>query len=102
LEGDEVMTIYGRGFVEKKRLEQQDVVVKLRNWRLAQQQSPTCYLHESACIKIPSLIKGSIVKTTWGLVRILDILRNGQHICEHIHWQLAQGQPPIMYSQLCI
>ena len=51
-EGDEVMTVYGPGFVKKKRLEEKDVVVLLRNWALAQGQSPTCYLDPSACVKI--------------------------------------------------
>ena len=72
-EGDEVMTVYGQGFVAKKRANLGDYVVKLRNWALAQGQSPTCYLQASACVKIPGLKVGSIAKTVWGLVKLQEI-----------------------------
>jgi hypothetical protein len=96
-EGDEVMTVYGQGFVKAKRAQQGDLVVLLRNWKLAQGQSPTCYLHPSACVKIPGLRIGAEVKTVWGLVRLLALRRDGTHVCEAVHWNLADGKPPRMY-----
>lgn len=72
-EGDEVMTVYGQGFIEKKRAQQGDYIVKLRHWALAQGQSPTLYLQEAALVKIPGLKVGAIAKTVWGLVKIQDI-----------------------------
>jgi len=94
-EGDEVMTVYGQGFVASKR--ETDLVVKLRNWALAQGQSPTCYLSASACVKVPGLKVGSIAKTVWGLVKVLSIRRDGTHVCEAIHWNLANNKPPTFY-----
>ena len=94
-EGDEVMTVYGEGFVEKKR--KTDLVVKLNNWKLAQGQSPTCYLAPSAVVKIPGLSVGAAAKTVWGLVRVLDIRRDGTHVCEALHWVMADGKPPKFY-----
>jgi DnaJ-class molecular chaperone len=35
-EGDEVMTVYGQGFVQAKRAKEGDLVILLRNWALAQ------------------------------------------------------------------
>ena len=72
-EGDEVMTVYGQGFIVKKRSEEGDFVVKLRHWALAQGQSPTCYLQASALVKIPGLKVGSIARTVWGLVKLQEI-----------------------------
>ena len=97
LEGDEVMTVYGAGYVEKKRLDKNDLVVKLRNWALAQGQSPTCYLQEAAVVKIHHLKVGSIAKTVWGLVKIVEIRRDGQHVCDAVHWIMADGKPPRFY-----
>ena len=94
-EGDEVMTVYGQGFIEKKR--STDFVVKLRHWKLAQGQSPTCYLQASAMVKIPGLAIGATAKTVWGLVKILDIRRDGTHVCRAVHWQLANNTPPTLY-----
>jgi hypothetical protein len=94
-EGDEVMTVYGQGYVEQKRGE--DLVVKLREWKLAQGQSPTLNLAPSACVKIPGLIIGTAAKTVWGMVRVLDIQRNGTHVCEALHWVMADGKPPRFY-----
>jgi len=96
-EGDEVMTVYGQGYIESKRTAQNDYVVKLRNWKLAQGQSPTCYLQKSACVKIPGLKIGAIAKTVWGLVKVLSIRRDGTHVCEAIHWHLADGKPPRLF-----
>eukprot|EP01038_Epipyxis_sp_PR26KG_P013738 gene13738-18427_t len=96
-EGDEVMTVYGQGFVFKKRDEQKDLVVKLRDWKLAQGQSPTLYLNPSACVKIPGLKVGDTAKTVWGLVKILDIRRDGTHVAKAIHWNLANNKPPTFY-----
>ena len=93
--GDAVMTVYGQGYVESVR--EKDVVVKLDNWALAQGQSPTCYLQASACVKIPGLRKGQAAKTVWGMVRVLDILRDGKHVCQALHWNLADGNPPTFY-----
>ncbi len=95
LEGDEVMTVYGQGFVDKVR--EHDIVVKLRHWKLAQGQSPTLYLHPSAAVKIPGVTIGNCLKTVWGVVRVLSIRRDGQHLCEAVHWTLADGRPPRFY-----
>ena len=95
LEGDEVMTVYGQGYVEKVR--ERDLVVKLRHWKLAQGQSPTLYLHPSAAVKIPGVAIGNCLKTVWGVVRVLSIRRDGQHLCEAVHWTLADGRPPRFY-----
>lgn len=94
-EGDEVMTVYGQGYVESARTS--DLVVKLNNWKLAQGQSPTLYLNEQSCVKVPGLVIGSTAKTVWGLVKVLDIKRDGQHVCEAVHWNLADGKPPRLY-----
>lgn len=94
-EGDEVMTVYGQGYIAKKR--EADLVVKLRNWKLAQGQSPTLYLHPSTCVKIPGLEVGQIAKTVWGLVKILEIRRDGTHVCSAMHWNLANNKPPTLY-----
>lgn len=91
------MTVYGAGYVEKKRLDKKDLVVKLRNWALAQGQSPTCYLQEAAVVKIHHLKIGSIAKTVWGLVKIVEIRRDGQHVCDAVHWIMADGKPPRFY-----
>ncbi len=95
-EGDEVMTTYGQGYVVSKR-EQGDYVVKLRNWKLAQGQSPTLYLAESALVKVPGLEVGATAKTVWGLVKVLSIRRDGTHVCEAVHWNLANDKPPTLY-----
>lgn len=87
--------MYGRGFVESKR--EKDLVVKLRHWALAQGQSPTCYLHPSACVKIPGLKAGDSAKTVWGLVKVLDVRRDGTHVCTALHWKLADGAAPTLY-----
>lgn len=89
------MTVYGQGFIESKR--ENDYVIKLRNWALAQGQSPTCHLAKEALVKIPGLEIGRVAKTVWGLVRVLDIKRDGQHVCEALHWQLADGTTPKLY-----
>lgn len=94
-EGDEVMTVYGQGFIEKHR--GADVVVKLRNWALAQGQSPTCHLEPKACTKIHHLRVGDVGKTVWGLVRVDDIRRDGTHCCTALHWTLADGKAARMY-----
>lgn len=94
-EGDEVMTVYGQGYVHKVR--ENDLVVKLNDWKLAQGQSPTLYLNKESLVKVPGLKVGDAAKTAWGLVRILNILRNGQHVAEALHWKLADGKPPKLY-----
>lgn len=94
-EGDEVMTVYGQGYIEKKR--EHDFVVKLRNWALAQGQSPTCYLAPDGCVKIPGFKVGQVGKTVWGMVKIVAIRRNGTHICRALHWNLANGETPTLY-----
>eukprot|EP01041_Mallomonas_annulata_P013602 gene13602-28890_t len=94
-EGDEVMTVYGQGYVEKKR--DNDLVIKLRNWALAQGQSPTCHLSPSACVKIPGIREGNAAKTVWGMVRVLKVNRDGKHVCEALHWNLANDKPPTLY-----
>lgn len=91
-EGDAVMTVYGQGYVEAVR--EKDVVVKLDFWALAQGQSPTCYLDPAVCIKIPGFAIGACAKTVWGLVRILKIERDGKHVCQALHWRLADGVYP--------
>lgn len=94
-EGDEVVTVYGNGYIEKKR--DTDYVVKLRNWKLAQGQSPTCYLNEAALVKIHVAKPNDILKTVWGLVRLISIRRDGTHVCKAVHWHLADGTPPTLY-----
>lgn len=94
-EGDEVMTVYGQGYIAKKR--ESDFVVKLRDWKLAQGQSPTCYLQASACVKIPGLRAGDVAKTVFGLVRITEVKRDGTHIAVALHWTLAHGKPPTLF-----
>ena len=94
-EGDQVMTVYGPGFVESER--ESDVVVKLYNWKLAQGQSPTCYLQKSACVKIHRIGVGTIAKTVWGLVKVISIRRDGTHVCRAVHWHLADGETPTLY-----
>ena len=89
------MTIYGQGYVESVR--ETDVVVKLDNWALAQGQSPTCYLDPATVVKIPGFRIGHAAKTVWGMVRITDIQRDGKHVCEALHWNLADGNPPTFY-----
>mmetsp|Transcript_2331 Transcript_2331/g.1676 ORF Transcript_2331/g.1676 Transcript_2331/m.1676 type:complete len:222 (-) Transcript_2331:53-718(-) len=93
--GDEVMTVYGQGFVEAKR--EKDLVVKLRNWKLAQGQSPTLYLQPTACVKIPGLAVGDSAKTVWGMVKILEVRRDGTHVCKALHWKLANNSAPTLY-----
>jgi hypothetical protein len=95
IEGDEVMTVYGQGFVYKVR--ETDYVVKLNDWKLAQGQSPTLHLNKESLIKVPGLRVGDAAKTAWGLVRILDIHRDGKHVAEALHWNLADGKPPKLY-----
>jgi hypothetical protein len=96
-EGDEVMTVFGRGFIESKRVKEGDLVIKLHYWALAQRQSPTCYMQPENVVKIHNLQIGSIAKTCWGLVRVLDIKRDGQHKCEAVHWVMADGKNPTFY-----
>ncbi len=94
-QGDEVMTVYGRGFIEQKRLS--DFIVKLHHWRLAQGQSPTCHVQEEMMVKIHKVPLHGVVKTCWGLVRVEDIRRDGTHVCRAVHWNLADGQAPRLY-----
>jgi hypothetical protein len=96
-EGDEVMTVYGQGYIEKKRVSSNDFVVKLRQWKLAQGQSPTCHLQASALVKIPGLSIGQFAKTVWGLVKVLEIRRDGTHVCTAVHWKLANDKSPTLY-----
>jgi len=91
------MTVYGQGYIQSKRKVEGDLIVKLRNWALAQGQSPTCYLQPSACVKVPGLKVGQIAKTVWGLVRIDGVRRDGTHVCQAIHWNLANDKPPTFY-----
>ena len=95
--GDKVVTVYGEGYVKAIRPEKGDLVVLLNYWRLAQGQSPTCFLHPSACVKIPGFKVGDVAKTVWGLVKLLEIKRDGRHVCEAIHWKLADGSSPILH-----
>jgi hypothetical protein len=97
IQGDEVMTVYGQGYIEKVRTVEGDLVVKLNEWALAQGQSPTLYLSPSACVKVPGLKIGAVAKTVWGLVRVKSIRRCGTHVCTAMHWNLADGTPPTFY-----
>lgn len=94
--GDEVMTVYGQGYIHEKR-DKNILIVKLRDWKLAQGQSPTLFLAPSACVKIPGFRVGACAKTVWGLVRIIRIERDGKHVCEALHWKLANNKPPTLY-----
>ena len=91
------MTVYGQGHVEKKRRLESDYVVKLNNWKIAQGQSPTCYLQDTSIVKIPGFQIGAVAKTVWGLIRLKEVRRDGTHICEAVHWSLADGKPPTLY-----
>jgi len=93
--GDEVITVQGAGYVAEKRAN--DLVVKLHDWRLAQGQSPTLYLNYESAVKIPGLKVGSSAKTVWGIVKILEIRRDGTHVAEALHWKLADGKPPLLH-----
>ena len=55
------------------------------------------YLSPSACVKVPGLRVGAVVKTVWGLVRVRGLRRDGTHVCEAVHWNLADGKPPTLY-----
>jgi len=93
--GDEVMTVYGQGYVEAVRAT--DLVVKLNDWKLAQGQSPTLHLAPLSCVKIPGLKVKDTAKTCWGLVQVDAIHRDGKHVCRALHWNLADGKPPTLY-----
>lgn len=93
--GDEVMTCYGRGFVKHRT--EVGLVVLLNNWKLAQGQSPTCHLEEKSCVKVNRLDVGSIAKTCWGLVKILEHRRDGTYVCQAMHWTLADGSAARLY-----
>ena len=97
--GDEVVTVYGQGYVQEHRKDAVNgqLVVKLRNWHLAQGQSPTLYLHPDACVKVPGLDVGAKVKTVFGMVQVLENRRDGTHVCRALHWSLADGKPPILF-----
>eukprot|EP01039_Chlorochromonas_danica_P000541 gene541-582_t len=94
-EGDEVMTVYGQGYIYKKR--ENDLVVKLRDWKLAQGQSPTLYLNLSAVVKVPGLKVGDVAKTVYGLVKIIEIRRDGTHVAKAVHWSLANHTAPTFH-----
>lgn len=94
-EGDEVMTVYGQGYIYKKR--ENDLVVKLRDWKLAQGQSPTLYLNLSAVVKVPGLKVGDVAKTVYGLVKIIEIRRDGTHVAKAVHWNLANNTAPTFH-----
>ena len=40
---------------------------------------------------------GSVAKTLYGMVKILQINRDGMHQCVALHWNLANNKPPILY-----
>ena len=84
----------GRGFIEGKR--GSDYIVKLFHWKLAQGQSPTCYLNADA-IK-PLFTVGQAVKTIYGRGYIESIrLQSGDYVVKLDHWKLAQKQSPTLY-----
>ena len=84
----------GRGYIEGKR--GSDYVVKLFHWKLAQGQSPTCYLNADA-IK-PLFTVGQAVKTIYGRGYIESIrLQSGDYVVKLDHWKLAQKQSPTLY-----
>lgn len=95
--GDNVVTVYGEGYVKAVRADKGDLVVLLKHWALAQGQSPTCYLHPSACVKVSGFKVGQVAKTVWGLVKLLETKRDGRHVCEAIHWKLADGSAPVLH-----
>ena len=95
--GDNVVTVYGDGFVESVRKDKSDYVVRLNNWKLAQGQSPTLYLAKAFMTKVLGVKVGSYAKTVYGLVVVKDILRDGKHICEAIHWKMADGKSPTFF-----
>lgn len=98
-EGDEVMTFMGQGRVILHDTQNPNgIVVLLNDWKLAQGQSPTLHLNKQSVVKIPGLRKGQVAKTVWGLVRILDIRRDGTHVCTSLPlWTLADKSTPLLY-----
>lgn len=70
--------------------------MKLFHWKLAQGQSPTCYLNADA-IK-PLFTVGQAVKTIYGRGYIESIrLQSGDYVVKLDHWKLAQKQSPTLY-----
>ena len=70
--------------------------MKLFHWKLAQGQSPTCYLNTDA-IK-PLFTVGQAVKTIYGRGYIESIrLASGDYVVKLDHWKLAQKQSPTLY-----
>jgi len=93
--GQSVNTVYGPGVVTEVRAN--DFVCTLKNWALAQGQSPTLYLAAESLTAIPSAFPGSLVKTVWGDSTVLKIRADNVFICAPVGWKLAQGQPPTLY-----
>ena len=99
---DPVDTVYGPGYIHEYRSAEKDYVVLLRNWQLAQGQSPTCYLEEAALKPRkeefihayigpnPPEAKGGPLKC-----RILRERTDGSIICQPESWQLADYSPDV-------
>jgi hypothetical protein len=99
---DTVETPYGPGYIKAVRSDEKDYVVLLRNWQLAQGQSPTCYLAEdqmkprteemvNAYIgPNPPEAKGGPLKC-----KVLRERSDGSLICQPVSWQLADYSPDV-------
>ena len=92
--GDQVKTIYGRGFIKEVRAKEGDYVVLLHNWKLAQGQSPTCYLDQAGIKPLFSVFER--VKTVYGSGFVQGI-REKDYIVKLDVWKLADGRSPTLY-----
>ena len=91
--GDSVSTAYGCGFVEEVR--DNDYVVRLKCWNLAQGQSPTLYLTEDGITPLRSnAFPGTTVETFCGPATITQI-RGTTFVAQPTAWKLAEYSPDI-------
>ena len=89
-------TIYGRGFIKEVREKEGDYVVLLHNWKLAQGQSPTCYLDQAAIKPLFSVFER--VKTVYGTGFVQDIRDKEKDFVVKLDvWKLADGRSPTLY-----
>ena len=93
--GQEIKTIYGRGFIESVRLDKGDYVVKLFGWKLAQKQSPTLYLAHDAIKPLFTVFEP--VSTVYGGAGFVQSVRQKDYIVKLNNWKLANGKSPTLY-----
>lgn len=92
--GQEVKTIYGRGYIESVRLDKGDYVVKLFGWKLAQKQSPTLYLAHDSIQALFSVYEP--VSTVYGKGFVQSV-RAKDFVVKLDGWKLADGKSPTLY-----